>query len=107
MIFGLFQESYNPIGLHIDGGFNFEDLIYVEDGEHLMNLIHDSYNEFGQNETAIIVRSNKRANLYNRSIRDKILNNENIISDYDYDLKMNELISLEGRYKALFNERAK
>mgnify|MGYP003980552741 CR=1 FL=1 len=21
-IYGLFQESYNPIGLHIDGGFN-------------------------------------------------------------------------------------
>ena len=30
MIFGLFQESYNPIGLHIDGGFNFEDLIYKQ-----------------------------------------------------------------------------
>ena len=29
-IFGLFQESYNPIGLHIDGGFNFEDLIYKQ-----------------------------------------------------------------------------
>ena len=27
---GLFQESYNPIGLHIDGGFNFEDLIYKQ-----------------------------------------------------------------------------
>ena len=26
VIYGLFQESYNPIGLHIDGGFNFEDL---------------------------------------------------------------------------------
>ncbi len=30
IIFGLFQESYNPIGLHIDGGFNFEDLIYKQ-----------------------------------------------------------------------------
>mgnify|MGYP000686795969 CR=1 FL=1 len=29
-IYGLFQESYNPIGLHIDGGFNFEDLIYKQ-----------------------------------------------------------------------------
>ena len=25
-----FQESYNPIGLHIDGGFNFQDLIYKQ-----------------------------------------------------------------------------
>ena len=29
-ILGLFQESHNPIGLHIDGGFNFEDLIYKQ-----------------------------------------------------------------------------
>ena len=29
-ILGLFQESYNPIGLHIDGGFNFLDLIYKQ-----------------------------------------------------------------------------
>ena len=29
-ILGLFQESYNPIGLHIDGGFNFEDMIYKQ-----------------------------------------------------------------------------
>ena len=27
---GLFQESYNPIGLHIDGGFNLNDLIYKQ-----------------------------------------------------------------------------
>ena len=29
-IYGLFQESYNPIGLHIDGGFNKEDHIYKQ-----------------------------------------------------------------------------
>ena len=58
----------------------FSDVVRVEDGEQLMNLIQDSYNNYGIEETAIIVRSNKRANLYNRSIRDKILNNENIIS---------------------------
>ena len=29
-IYGLFQESYNPIGLHIDGGFNLEDLIFKQ-----------------------------------------------------------------------------
>ena len=29
-ILGLFQESHNPIGLHIDGGFNFENLIYKQ-----------------------------------------------------------------------------
>ena len=27
-IYGLIQESYNPIGLHVDAGFNLENLIY-------------------------------------------------------------------------------
>ena len=29
-ILGLFQESYNPIGLHIDGGFDLNDLIFKQ-----------------------------------------------------------------------------
>ena len=29
-ILGLFQESYNPIGLHIDGGFNLNDIIFKQ-----------------------------------------------------------------------------
>ena len=29
-ILGLFQESYNPIGLHVDGGFNTEEIIYKQ-----------------------------------------------------------------------------
>ena len=29
-IWGLFQESYNPIGLHIDSGFNYDDHIYKQ-----------------------------------------------------------------------------
>ena len=58
---------------------DFNDIINIEDGEHLMNLIQDSHNNYGIEETAVIVRSNKRANLYNKAIREKILNNENII----------------------------
>ena len=27
---GLFQESFNPIGLHVDGGFNLKDTIYKQ-----------------------------------------------------------------------------
>ena len=29
-IIGLFQESFGPIGLHVDGGFNLEDVIYKQ-----------------------------------------------------------------------------
>ena len=29
-ILGLFQESYNPIGLHVDAGFNFDEIIFKQ-----------------------------------------------------------------------------
>ena len=29
-VLGLFQESYSPIGLHVDGGFNTEEIIYKQ-----------------------------------------------------------------------------
>ena len=29
-ILGLFQESYNPIGLHVDAGFNLDEIIYKQ-----------------------------------------------------------------------------
>jgi hypothetical protein len=29
-VLGLFQESYNPIGLHVDAGFNSEEIIYKQ-----------------------------------------------------------------------------
>ena len=29
-IYGLFQESYNPIGLHVDAGFNLEEIIFKQ-----------------------------------------------------------------------------
>ena len=77
----------------------FNDVVKVEDGEQLMNLIQDSYNNYGIEETAIIVRSNKRANLYNRSVRDKILNNENIISVGDL------LMVIKNNYFWLNNKR--
>ncbi|MFL2877511.1 MAG: hypothetical protein ACJZ8N_00840 [Candidatus Pelagibacter sp.] len=29
-VLGLYQESYNPIGLHVDAGFNTEEIIYKQ-----------------------------------------------------------------------------
>ena len=29
-ILGLFQESYNPIGLHVDAGFNLDEIVYKQ-----------------------------------------------------------------------------
>ncbi|MBU2951036.1 AAA family ATPase [Tamlana agarivorans] len=62
----------------------FKDIVRLVDGYEIMDAINDSYSELGNEETAIIVRSNKRANLYNQQIRSRILFNENELSAGDY-----------------------
>jgi exodeoxyribonuclease-5 len=62
----------------------FKDLIRLVDGYEIMDAINDAYSDLGKEETAIIVRSNKRANLYNQQIRNRILFNENELSAGDY-----------------------
>ena len=58
----------------------FEDVEILNDGFEIQEKIESSYNSYGPNNTMIIVRSNKRANLYNQQIRKTILSYENIIS---------------------------
>ena len=62
----------------------FKDIVRLIDGHEIMDAINDSYGNLGNEETAIIVRSNKRANLYNQQIRERILFNENELSAGDY-----------------------
>jgi exodeoxyribonuclease-5 len=62
----------------------YEDIIRLVDGYEIMDAINDAYSDLGNEETAIIVRSNKRANLYNQQIRSRILFNENELSTGDY-----------------------
>ncbi|OBQ52556.1 AAA family ATPase [Tamlana sp. s12] len=62
----------------------FKDIIRLIDGYEIMEAINDAYSELGNEETAIIVRSNKRANLYNQQIRSRILFNENELSAGDF-----------------------
>ena len=62
----------------------FPDIVRLIDGDEIMDAINDSYSELGNEETTIIVRSNKRANLYNQQIRQRILFNETEISAGDY-----------------------
>ncbi|NNC49464.1 MAG: AAA family ATPase [Flaviramulus sp.] len=63
---------------------DFKDIIRLVDGYEIMDAINDSYSDLGKEETAIIVRSNKRANLYNQQIRNRILFNENELTTGDY-----------------------
>jgi len=62
----------------------YPDIVRLIDGYDIMDAINDAYSTLGNEEMAIIVRSNKRANLYNQQIRSRILFNENELSAGDY-----------------------
>ena len=61
----------------------FDDVEILNDGYEIQERIESSYNINGLNNTIIIVRSNKRANLYNQQIRKTILFNEDLVSTGD------------------------
>ena len=63
---------------------NFPDIIRLIDGYDIEDAINSAYDNIGVEDTAFIVRSNKRANLYNQQIRTKIRGQENEISAGDY-----------------------
>ncbi|MCR9227564.1 MAG: AAA family ATPase [Flavobacteriaceae bacterium] len=63
---------------------HYKDIVRLIDGNEIQEAIDSSYGENGKEQTAIIVRSNKRANLYNQNIRERILFLDNEISVGDY-----------------------
>ena len=63
---------------------HYTDIVRLVDGNDIQEAIDDSYSQNGKEETAIIVRSNKRANLYNENIRNRILYLENELATGDY-----------------------
>jgi exodeoxyribonuclease-5 len=74
-----------------EGGFEnfqfqlgFPDLIRLVDGYEIQDAINTSYDSIGVEDTAFIVRSNKRANQYNQQIRSKIRGQESEISTGDF-----------------------
>jgi exodeoxyribonuclease-5 len=60
------------------------DLIRLIDGYEIMEAINSAYENDGHEETAIVVRSNKRANQYNQQIRQRILMREGEIAVGDF-----------------------
>jgi len=49
------------------------DVLRLQDGNEILELLDDALRNGGLEETVFIVRSNKRANLYNQQIRGRIL----------------------------------
>ncbi|QNM86746.1 AAA family ATPase [Polaribacter pectinis] len=63
---------------------DFPDIKRLEDGYDIEDAIVTAYDNNGVEDTAFIVRSNKRANQYNQQIRYNIRGQENEISAGDY-----------------------
>ena len=62
----------------------FKDIIRLTDGYDIQDAINTAYSNYSIEDTAFIVRSNKRANQYNEQIRMKILDKESELSTGDY-----------------------
>ena len=57
--------------------------IRIIPGNELIEAINDSYDHAGMDETIVVCRSNKRANIYNRGIRNMILYREDELNSGD------------------------
>lgn len=57
--------------------------VFKMDGERLIEGLHYAYDKFGMEETLVICRSNKHANLYNQHIRNQILFRDEELSGGD------------------------
>ena len=75
----LFQNLLNQFKFDL----NYKDVMRLTDGYDIQDAIYNAYYE-GLNNTVFIVRSNKRANLYNQQIRINILGYENEITSGDF-----------------------
>ena len=62
----------------------FKDIVRLTDGYDIQDAIHQAYSNYSIEDTAFIVRSNKRANQYNEQIRSRILDKESELSTGDF-----------------------
>lgn len=76
----LIKDDLEDFKFEID----FPDIERLEDGYDIEDALVNAYDSDGVEDTAFIVRSNKRANQYNQQIRTKIRGQENDISTGDY-----------------------
>ncbi len=61
----------------------FKDIIRIE-GIDLEDALNSAYNEYGAEDSMVICRSNKRANIFNQQIRARIRWQEDELSSGDY-----------------------
>ena len=61
----------------------FADIVCVP-GDELIESLASSYSEVGMDETMVVTRSNKRANIYNQGIRNQVLWREEELTSGDW-----------------------
>jgi len=66
----LVKDQFEGFQFHLEG---FKDICRILEGNAFLELLENALQTDGTDETVLIVRSNKRANLYNKSIREQIL----------------------------------
>lgn len=80
---GIRKALFNNLLNQFKFDLNFKDVSRLTDGYDIQDAIYNAYYE-DLNNTVFIVRSNKRANLYNQQIRNNILGYENEITSGDF-----------------------
>ena len=91
----LLAEKFEGFKFNFDG---FKDVFKIQQGYEFFELLDESLNQEGIDQTVLIVRSNKRANLFNKSIREKILFFEPDLSSGD------QLMVVKNNYFWLGND---
>ncbi|RZJ33506.1 MAG: DUF2075 domain-containing protein [Flavobacterium sp.] len=78
----LLEEDFIPeFRFRLSG---FRDIVRLVDGYDIQDAIHSAYGNYSIEDTAFIVRSNKRANQYNQQIRSRILDKDSELSTGDF-----------------------
>lgn len=77
------QKNINPL-LPLFGKENsYPDVISIS-GVDLPDALQQAFQDYGRENTVVITRSNKRANLFNQAIRERILFHENDLAAGDH-----------------------
>tara|TARA_Y200000002_G_scaffold64286_1_gene49296 strand:+ start:141 stop:848 length:708 start_codon:yes stop_codon:yes gene_type:complete len=105
-ILGLFQESYNPIGLHVDAGFNLEEIIFKQTlipltstGSTVIfkNKFYGNSTSFTIDESELKIKNLKYGQNIRSSEHLKIFNNEPFdTKNYEKYLKHEKIENLSG-----------
>ena len=105
-ILGLFQESYNPIGLHVDAGFNLEEIIFKQTlipltskGSTVIfkNKFYGNSTSFTIDESELKIKNLKYGQNIRSSEHLKIFNSKHFdTKNYEKYLKHEKIENLSG-----------